>query len=237
MIRRLLMLWFTSVTVYAQTIPLAPNRIFDTGKDSTNVPITPVLKSTRLIKAGLNVPLFRQSTFTPNWITAGLDVTAEQKITNGLTLVGSLESNYSFRRGLQLYTLEMPLGLRYYFSIGKRMRQRADRHSFFSHYIGFQTYNVLFTNLHSDNSPQYRSSLERYYRGQLVRYNTNEGILNESFNMMQNAYFQVGTQLQLGHSKYLDINAVVPIPGIIYHKTDYTISTPAYVNIKYGLFW
>ncbi|GAB3046792.1 hypothetical protein GCM10027185_58380 [Spirosoma pulveris] len=60
---------------------------------------------------------------------------------------------------------------------------------------------------------------------------------NESFNLLQHSYFQIGSQFRISKNNYLDVNAVIPIPSLIYHKTDLTLSTPAIINIKYGVAW
>ena len=167
-------------------------------------------------------------------MTLALDVTMEQKILKGLSIVGSVETAYDFSRYAQLYSLNIPLGLRYYFSAGKRMKNRADPHSFFSHYVGIETYNTIFANLYYDTP---NPSVQHYYRGQMLDHNTNVGNYSEALNLMQFAYVKIGSQFKIKRSNYLDINAVIPIPNLIYHKTEYTLSTPAVITIKYGVFW
>lgn len=235
--RPLIFFWMASLAVHGQTVPPTPNRVFDTAKDETESHELPTAKQKQLIKAGVSLPLLRQSTFTPYWLAVGLNAAIERKLSNGLVVTGGLESNYSFSQGLRLYSLEMPVGLRYYFSVGKRMRQRADRHSFFSHYVSLQTHNVLLANLQYANDPRPRSDLRNYYRGQLSTQTVNVGVINEPFNMLQHAYFQLGSQFRVSRSSYLDVNVVVPAPFLIYHKFDYTLSTPSLINISYGIAW
>ncbi|WP_155297313.1 hypothetical protein [Spirosoma aerolatum] len=230
-------LWLFCSSAGAQTSLSEPNRVFDSGKEPTDTLASPVPNRTRLIKAGLTLPLFRQSSFAPTWLTAGLQVGMEQKMKSGFALVGRLETNYSFQKGIQLYTVEMPLGVRYYFSVGRHMRQRADRHSFFSHYVAFQTHNVLFANAQYNQGYRIRYDLMKYSRGQMLDHIVNEGEVNESFYFLQYGYFQVGSQLQLGVNKYLDIDATIPISPLIHHRGSYTLSTPSLVTIRYGLFW
>lgn len=55
--------------------------------------------------------------------------------------------------------------------------------------------------------------------------------------MLQLAYFQIGTQLKVAKTNYLDMNVVVPVSSLVYTKSDMTLAVPAYVNIKYGLAW
>ena len=199
----------------------------------------PVPERRQFIKAGVGLPLFQQSSFTLPWKTIGVGVTLERKLKQGLTVVGGLETNFSFGNYVQLYTLELPLGLRYYFPIGKRMKQRADRHSFFSPYVGLQTHNVLFANMRYSND--LGSGLARtaatYYRGQLLTSRTNTGNLNEAFNLLQYGYCLAGAQFRVSTSNYLDVNVALPFPGLVYHKTDYTLASPPYVTIRYGIFW
>lgn len=229
-------LWLFCSSAGAQTILSEPNRVFDSGKEAMDSLAPPVPNRSRLIKAGITLPLFRQSSFAPTWLTVGLQVGIEQKIKSGFALTGRLETNYSFQKDIQLYTVEMPIGVRYYFSFGKRMRQRADRHSFFSPYVAFQTHNVLFANAQY-NQNRIRYDLMKYYRGEILDHIVNEGEVNESFYFLQYGYLQVGGQLRLGTNKYLDIDATVPIAPLIHHRGNYTLSTPSLVKIRYGLFW
>ena len=235
--RLLISLLLISFAVHGQTTEPAPNRIFDSGKEAVETYTLPMAKQKQLIKAGVGLPLLRQSTFTRYWLTAGVNATIERKLNNGLTLIGGLESNYGFSQDMTLYSLEMPVGLRYYFSIGKRMRQRADRHSFFSHYVGIQTFNVLWANLQYPNDPRPRLDLRSYRRGQFIGQTVNLGVINEPFNLVQHAYFQVGSQFRLPRNSYLDINVVVPVPFLIYHKFENTLSTPSLINVNYGIAW
>ncbi|GAB3785791.1 hypothetical protein GCM10028818_48030 [Spirosoma horti] len=202
--------------------------------DSVQYPYNPIAKAQQLIKAGVGLPLFRQSSVSPPFKTVALDVTVEHKIKNGLSLIGGLETHYCFSQYAQLYTIELPLGLRYYFSLGKRMRNRPDPHSFFSYYIALQTHNALFSSLFYDTP---NPGAQRYYRGRSLSYDTNVGKYDEAFNMMQHAYIQVGSQFRLPKSTYLDVNVVVPVAQLVYTKYELTLATPAYINIKYGVAW
>ena len=235
--RLLIVFWVASLAVHGQSVQPAPNRIFDTAKGETEAYTMPTAQQKQLIKAGVGLPLLRQSTFTPYWLAVGLNAAIERKLSTGLAIVGGLESNYSFSQQLRLYSLEMPVGLRYYFSVGKRMRQRADRHSFFSHYVGFQTHNVLLANLQYANDPRPLPELRNYYRGQFLKQTVNVGVINEPFNLLQHAYFQLGSQFRVSPSSYLDVNVVVPVPWLIYHKFDNTLSTPSLINVSYGIAW
>ena len=114
------------------------------------------------------------------------------------------------------------------------MKNRANPHDFFSPYVAFQTHNVLFTSLSYD-SP--KPNIERYYRAQFLDHNTNVGKLDEAFNRLQYAYFQVGSQFKLAQSRYVDVNFIIPVSQLIYNKTELTLATPAIINVKYGLFW
>jgi len=209
------------------------NQIKDTAQS------LPVAAVKRLVKAGVGLPLFRQSSLTPTWKAIGVDITLEHKLTKWLTFSGGLETNISFGRGTQLYSLEMPIGLRYYFSLGKRMKQRVDKHNFFSPYVGLQTHNVLFANLRYNNESGTGpgQSAAYYHRGQFVSERTNVGNLNEGFNLLQHGYLVVGSQFRTSVTNYLDVNVVVPAAFLIYHKTDYTLSTPSILTVKYGIFW
>lgn len=210
------------------------DRVYSITQDSAQLQYVPVPNIKQLIKSGIGVPLFRQSSVSPSWKTVGFNVTIEQKLITGLSFVGSLDANYGFSRYAQLYNLELPLGLRYYFSLGNRMKNRSDRHSFFSHYIGVETHNVVFANLYYD-TPNPR--VEHYYRGQILDHSTNVGNYSEALNFIQYAYLKVGSQFRVARHNYLDINVSLPIPNLVYTKTEYTLSTPALITIKYGVAW
>lgn len=210
------------------------DQTFSATPDSVQYQYNPVAKARQLVKAGVGLPLFRQSSVSPVFKTVALDVTMEHKIKNGLSIIGGLETHYCFSQYAQLYTIELPIGLRYYFSLGKRMRNRPDPHGFFSYYIALQTHNALFSSLFYDTP---NPGVQRYYRGRRLDYDTNVGKYDEAFNMMQHAYFQVGSQFKLSKSSYLDVNVVVPVAQLVYTKNDLALATPAYVTIKYGIAW
>lgn len=212
----------------------AQDRVSGTAPDSIQQLYFPVTKARQLIKAGIGLPLFRQSSVSPPFKTVALDVIMERKIKRGFSVVGGLETHYCFGQYAQLYTIELPLGLRYYFSLGKRMRSRPDPHGFFSYYIALQTHNALFSSLFYNTL---NPSVQRYYRGRTLAYDTNVGKYDEAFNMMQHAYLQVGSQFRLPRSTYLDVNVVVPLNQLVYTKNELTLAVPAYVNIKYGIAW
>ena len=212
----------------------AQGQIFSTAPDSIPQSHIPVTKARQLIKAGIGLPLFRQSSVSPPFKTVALDATIERKLINGLSVVGGLETQYCFSQYAQLYTIELPLGLRYYFSLGKRMSNRPDPHGFFSYYIAIQTHNALFSSLFYDTP---NPGVQRYYRGRSLAYDTNGGKYDEAFNMMQHAYVQVGSQFRLHKGTYLDVNVVVPVNQLVYTKSELTLATPAYINIKYGIAW
>lgn len=213
---------------------VAQRKTYSVTQDTLSRQYVPVPTLNRLIKAGVGLPLFRQSSASPPWKTLGFNLTVEQKILHGLTVVGSVETNYGFSRYAQLYTVEVPIGLRYYFSVGKRMTKRADRHSFFSHYVGFETHNVAFANLYYDTpNPQ----VQRYYRGQILDHDTNVGNYSESLNLLEYAYFRAGSQLRVARHNFLDINVAIPVSSLVYNKAEYTLTTPALVTIKYGVAW
>ncbi|AUD01522.1 hypothetical protein [Spirosoma pollinicola] len=212
----------------------AQETVYSLIPDSTQARVAPVSRARQLVKAGIGLPLFRQSSVSPPFKTLGLDVTLERKIASGLAVVVGLETQYSFSQYAQLYTVELPIGLRYYFSVGKKMKQRNDPHGFFSYYVSLQTHNALFSSLFYDTP---NPNVQRYHRGQILDHDTNVGKYDEAFNMMQHAYFQIGSQFKLSGNAYLDINAALPIRKLVYTKSDYTLATPAYINIKYGIAW
>ena len=236
-IQSLLIVLLMSDSLVGQIVLTDERMSYAVSEDTSQLIIPPVPKLEQLIKGGIGLPLFRQSTFTPYWVTFSLDATIERKIIGGFAVIGSIESNFSFSRGAQFYSLEAPIAMRYYFSIGRQMKRRSDRHSFFSHYVAIQTHNGLFANLYYDNDPRPSNDLHNYYRGQFLNKITNLGSLNEAFNLMQFAYCQIGTQLRISRSNYLDINAAIPVSFLVYHKFDYGLSTPALITIKYGIAW
>lgn len=212
----------------------AQSRVYDVTLDSVQHQYVQDSKAKKLIKAGIGLPLFQQSSVSPTWKTFALDITAEHKINKAISVIGGLETQYSFSQYAQLYNLDMPLGLRYYFSLGKKMKKRDDPHNFFSYYIAVQTHNTLFSSLYYDTP---NPAVQRYYRGQFLDHTTNVGKYNEALNFIQHAYFQFGSQFRMSKNNYLDINTFIPIPSLIYHKTDLTLSTPPVINVKYGISW
>ncbi|GAB4036179.1 hypothetical protein [Spirosoma gilvum] len=232
MIRLFLLLLIVSTSTFAQ--PVEYLKEFSIRYDTTDT--HPLKPTKQLIKVGLVLPIFRQSSVAVSsiWKTLGVDVTLEQKLNQRLALNGGLEMSYSFSGYAQLYSIDLPIGFRYYFPIGKRMKNRFDPHSFFSPYVSFQTHNSLYSSLLYN--PPYKSSAHNYYRGNLLDHPTNSGKYDESFNMVQYAYFQIGSQLKITKANYLDVNIIVPIPALTYHKTDFTLSSPSLINIRYGIF-
>jgi hypothetical protein len=205
--------------------------------DSTGQSLTPIPTLKKLTKAGVGLPLFQQSGFVSSWITTGFDAITEHKIKGGLAVVAGAEVNLSFTKGAQLYAVNMPIGLRYYFSVGKRMKQRADRHSFFSHYVSLNSQNALISNVlySTDVSSGGVTALQYYSQNQRVTQITNTGVFTEWFNFAQFVYFRVGSQVALPKDKYLDVSVAVPFS--LYRKSDYSLITPPYITIKYGLAW
>lgn len=55
--------------------------------------------------------------------------------------------------------------------------------------------------------------------------------------MLQLAYFQIGTQLKMAKTNYLDMNVVISVAPLVYNKSEYSLAVPAYVTIKYGISW
>lgn len=55
--------------------------------------------------------------------------------------------------------------------------------------------------------------------------------------MLQLAYSQIGTQLKMAKTNYLDMNVVIPVAPLVYNKSEYSLAVPAYVTIKYGISW
>ena len=235
MLRNLLFLSLFPGLVWAQTLTDQQLKQTFSIDDSVGTPTKPVPFIRQLTKGGLNLPLLQQSSVTPSWLTIGVNLTREYKLNRALALVGGIETNFSFSSGARLYSLEVPVGLRYYFSLGQRMKKRADRHSFFSHYVAFQTHNVLFANLRYDNESGRYHMMSNYYRGKFLNRVTNVGNYEEAFNMLEYAYFQIGSQIKLGRSNYLDVNVALPISLLT--KTEYTLITPALLTLKYGIAW
>ncbi|MFC5412943.1 hypothetical protein ACFPMF_26705 [Larkinella bovis] len=62
------------------------------------------------------------------------------------------------------------------------------------------------------------------------------GRAGDHFDLLPYAFLQPGSQHQvLTKRGYLDGNGIVPIPGLVYNKHNYTLSTPVLVNVKPGL--
>jgi hypothetical protein len=230
MMRLFAFLLLTTSVAYAQ---VAEKETFTVTFDSTNQGYRPVTDSKSVLKAGVGLPLFRHSSVSSTWKTIGLDATYEYKIGNAISLLGSLEMNYGFGMRAWLYTIELPIGMRYYFSIGKKMKNRINTNSMFRYYVSLRTENALFSNLYYDDNPYN----EKYYRGTFVSYRTNVSKYNEAFNLMQYAYFQLGSQFKIKTTNYLDVNVIIPVSALIYHKQEFTLADPALISIKYGLFW
>ncbi|RYZ47220.1 MAG: hypothetical protein EOP49_22005 [Sphingobacteriales bacterium] len=213
---------YSQPTVYTENPTSPPNSV-----QSAN----PHFQRMRtLLKVGGTLPLLRQSSFNGYYAAVALDVTVERKLVHGLTVVAGLENAFGLSmrsRNTKLYSLEIPLGLRYYFSLTPRQKQRADRHSFFSPYVAFQTHNVLFSRVMKP------SRLEPY--SYLPHRRNNDEPVGKRFDLLEYAYLQVGSQHQLFRKKgYLDVNLAIPVPALNYNKHDYTVATPALINIKLG---
>ncbi|WP_146624510.1 hypothetical protein [Larkinella arboricola] len=201
-----------------------------------------VYKKRTLLKVGASLPILRQSSFTGYYAALTLDATVEQKVYKGLTVLGGVDITGALAmdgRATKFYSLEMPLALRYYFSLTRRQKQRTDRHSFFSPYVALQTHNVLFNRVIYSGSGL--TDLAGYYRGRVLRPETNGGLIKnggrvgDGFTMLDYAYLQVGSQHQVFNKRgYLDINVLVPVRDLIYSKGEYTLSTPGIINVKLG---
>jgi hypothetical protein len=229
--RFLLPLLLMAEPIIGQVGPTVPHDLTDSI--GQNLTLIPAMKT--LIKAGVGLPLFQKSGFVLGWFTTGFDALTEHKIKGGLTVMAGAEVNLSFTQGAQLYAVNMPLGLRYYFSIGKRMKRRADRHSFFSHYVSLNSQNALLSNVLYSTDMSSSTALQYYSRSQRVTQITNTGVFTEWFSLAQFVYFRVGSQVALPKDKYLDVSVAVPLS--LYRKSDYSLITPAYITIKYGLAW
>ncbi|GAB3260994.1 hypothetical protein GCM10027347_25740 [Larkinella harenae] len=242
MLRSLIAFLLTITTVYGQINPDAGNLGPVVSQRSSTDPVFRPMRT--VLKAGASIPLLRQSSFTGYYAAIALEATVEQKIYKGLAVLGGLDNTFGLAmdgRGTKFYSLEMPVALRYYFSLTRRQKQRTDRHSFFSPYVAIQTHNVLFSQVAYAGSDL--SDLERYHRGNVQPYRTpapvwpngKRGLAGDRFDLMQYAFFQLGSQHQLFKKRgHLDVNVIVPIPGLVYNKHDYTLSTPAIVNVKMG---
>ena len=224
-------LWLITIKAHAQIVNKDTFTVVDNFTSQLHTSIPP---AKRLIKAGINLPLFRQSSISSIWKSVGMNISVEQKISNHAAILGALETNYGFSKQAQLYMIELPVELRYYFSIGKKMKERADPRSFFRHYVSLRTYNALFSSIYFTD----RTGINRrYYRGQFLDHITNTGKYDEAFNLLQNAYFQIGSQFQIKRNHYLDVNVVVPFSVLIYNKQELTLATPAVFTVKYGIAW
>ncbi|GAB3319715.1 hypothetical protein GCM10027299_12510 [Larkinella ripae] len=244
MIRTVIIFLLAIATAYGQTNP-------DTGKPETepyrNEASDPAFQKNRtLFKAGASLPILRQSSFTGYYAAIALEATAEQKIYKGLTVLAGLDNTFGLAldgRNTKFYSLEMPVALRYYFSLTRQQKQRADRHSFFSPYVAIQTHNVLFSQVAFAGLGL--SDLERYHQGNVLPYRTPHPVrldtrwnrAGDRFDLLQYAFLQLGSQHQVLKKRgYLDVNVLVPIPGLIHNKRDYTLSTPSIVNVKLGVY-
>ncbi|RRB06311.1 hypothetical protein [Larkinella rosea] len=201
---------------------------------------TPLPKANTFLKIGSTLPLLRQSSFTGYYAMLGLEAVVEQKIVGGLTVVGGLETNFGLTldgRGAKYFSLEVPIALRYYFSLTHREKQRPDRHSFFSPYVAIQTYNVLYSNL--IYSPEGSlSDLQRYKRKKLESTITNSGSVGDQFIWLDYAVVQLGTQHRILNKYYLDINVLIPVGALAYSKGDWTLAMPPLINVKFGVgYW
>ncbi|WP_460953983.1 hypothetical protein [Spirosoma litoris] len=212
-------------------------RVIDQFDSTGSIAPSPFSTKTHLLKAGVGLPLFRQSSVSPAWKVIGLDASYEKIIWSGLVVSAGLETNYGFGPGSQLFTVEMPLALKYYLPIWKKKQLASNKSIFFNPYIAFQTQNVLFANLRANAESAWGIVASTYYRGQFLKQRTNIGIINEGFNLLQFGYCTVGGQFRVSTTNYLDLNVVVPISALTFHKSEYALYMPAYVTLKYGVFW
>jgi len=209
------------------------DRSFMVTYDSTFHETSSVSPTKRLIKAGLSLPLYRLSSVSTAWRSIGMDAVVEQKVNRYFSVLTGIETNYGFSRFGQLFMIELPIEARYYVAIGKKMRQQSPSSSPFRYYLSLQTQNAIFSNL----TYKYDGHIEHYYRGRFVDHRTNVSVYNEWFNFMQFAHFRLGAQFKIGTTNYLDVSAAIPVSLLSYNKNEYSLATPSYVSIKYGLFW
>lgn len=229
-----MLLWPLSYNLQAQSTPGYWGQSRDTLDSMQQLAFkTPVPISKQFIKIGLGLPILRQSSFTGYYKTVAFNVVAERKIVGGLSMLIGLENNFGFETRAKLYSLESPIDLRYYFSIGRRMKQRLDPHSFFSYYVSLHTHNVIFSRLKYSRLGT-NGEIDRYKRGELLNQQINYGLIKESLNLLGFAYFQLGVQHRIFNKSFFDINVVLPAPFLVYNKWDYSISSPALVNITFG---
>ena len=190
--------------------------------------------SNQLIKVGLALPVLRQSSFRGFYQTVAFNALAERKV-RGFSFLFGLQGNVGFARGGQLFQLELPLDLRYYFSIGRRMKQRSDTHSFWGYYVGIHTQNVIHSRLKYQRGPGLSYfDIDQYERGQILSRSVNSGLIHESFNFMEYVYPQIGFQCKLFDRCFLDANAVVPVSSLVYNKWEYTLASPPFATITFG---
>ncbi|GAB4035536.1 hypothetical protein [Spirosoma jeollabukense] len=156
-----------AIDLQAQSRPAYWGQKIDSTTDQV-LPRTPFPVANLLVKIGFSLPLLRQASFTGFYHTLALNGLLEKKLVGGLTLLTGLENNYGFNHLTKYYSLENPIDLRYYFPVGRRMRQRMDPHSFFSYYVALHTHNVVFSRLKYVRFPL-ATELDRYYKGNLVR--------------------------------------------------------------------
>jgi hypothetical protein len=190
--------------------------------------------SKQLIKVGLALPILRQSSFRGFYKTLALNAFVEQKI-GAFSLLSGLQANVGFANGSNLFQLELPFDLRYYFPIGRRMKQRQDKHSFYSYYVGIHTQNNIYTRLKYTQGPGLSYfDIDRYQRGQILSQTVNNGLIHESFNFLQYAHLQIGRQYKPLERYFLDVNIVIPVSALVYNKWDYTLASPAFATVTFG---
>lgn len=190
--------------------------------------------SRQFIKVGVALPILRQNSFRGFYQTIAFNALIEQKVGRFSFLAG-LQANVGFASQSRLFQLEMPLDLRYYFPIGKRMRQCGDNCDFYRYYVGVRTQNTIYSRLKYERALGLGYfDIDRYERGQILSQAVNNGLINESFNFFEYGYLQVGGQWKLFERCFLDANAVIPVSSLTYNKWDYTLSSPAFATITFG---
>ena len=214
------------------------NSRFNYSPDSLSVGNEPVgyFQRNILTKFGLSLPLLRQSSFNGTYITLAVDATLEHRLGRKFSLLLGAENNYGYAldgHATKLYSLEVPLAVRFYYAANRRIRLHKSRNQFSSPYISFQTQNTLYSRLWYDPIQNSLGFPPDHSPNYFYADSGTQGMLGQRFDLLQYVYFQWGFQKRIGKENYVDFNVLIPLPNTAKHE--YTLATPAWINLRFGI--
>jgi len=180
-----------------------------------------------LIKVGASLPL-------PAWGGAiglmggiGTEFGLERKLTPSFS-VQALMTGQIYRNGdiATHYSASVPVSLRYYYAMARRIRNGRGANNFSGNYLGLQVNNTLFGNQHYD---------QLYFSGGV--YGTRRANAYSGFELASSVALQWGLQRRIGRRGYLEANFTVPIHPILTQRRIPRYFAPFGVTVKVGLGW